>query len=205
MSDSEPSTTQEKKVKKLPQKLIFIAAGMFAFGFAMVPLYQLVCQIGGVNGISSTKGRTLEAENNKPTVIDESRTLTVQFDSTINEDLPWTARPSVKTLKVHPGETGILSYFVTNHSDRTIIGQAVPGVTPWQATEYLSKVECFCFTQQTLKAGEAKEMALRFIIDPKLPEKYKTVTLSYTFMDTKQEPQVSIKDSNTLLKTTHNL
>jgi len=113
-----------------------------------------------------------------------ARSITVQFDSTNNADLPWEFYPLTKTVTVHPGEIKDIVYFAKNKSDKTIVAQAIPGITPWQATAYFNKTECFCFKQQTLKAGESREMPLRFIIDTHLPEDLNTITLSYTFMDT---------------------
>jgi cytochrome c oxidase assembly protein subunit 11 len=153
---------------------------MFGFGFAMVPLYDLLCSVTGLNG--STTGRGNEAELTKR--VDLNREITVEFDATNNADLPWEFHPLIKKLKVHPGEINEVSYYAKNLSDKAIIGQAIPGITPWQATSHFNKSECFCFIQQKLEAGESREMTLRFVIDPDLPAQYKTITLSYTFMDT---------------------
>lgn len=162
--------------------LSLVVVGMFGFGFALVPLYQLVCSVTGANSAAAT-GRISAAEL-AAMQVDEARLVTVEFDATINLDLPWVFKPTVKRLRVHPGEISEVTYLVKNTSDRTIVAQAVPGITPWQATEHFTKTECFCFTQQTLAAGEEREMPVRFVISPALPAKYHTVTLSYTFMDT---------------------
>ncbi len=158
-----------------------LGVGMFAFGFALVPLYNLVCSVAGINGIATASGRA-EIET---TLIDSARLVTVEFDSTINEDLPWKIeRPVVRKMKVHPGELHKISYRATNLSGETIEVQAIPGITPWQATEYFNKTHCFCFDTQSLKPGESRDMNLQFVVDPKLPEQYRTITLSYTFMNT---------------------
>lgn len=161
--------------------MFVVVLGMFGFGFAMVPLYNLLCEVTGING--STTGRVKD-ESTLTARVDYSRAITVEFDTTINMDLPWDIRPMIKKIQVHPGEIKEVSYFAKNNANHAIVAQAIPGVTPWQATNHFNKTECFCFTQQKLEAGEGKEMTLRFVIDPALPEQYKTITLSYTFMDT---------------------
>jgi len=153
---------------------------MFGFGFALVPLYQVFCQITGYNG--SSQGRQAEAAYTGK--IDESRMVTVQFDSTINTGLPWDFGPLTKKLQVHPGQVYEVSYMARNNASESIVAQAVPGITPWQATQHFVKMECFCFSNQTLEAGEYKEMPLRFVVSPTLPTDINTLTLSYTFMNT---------------------
>lgn len=161
--------------------MLLVVVGMFGFGFAMVPLYDLLCSVTGLNG--STTGR-IQDESTLDGKIDSSRIITVEFDATNNAALPWEFYPMVKKVQVHPGEVTQISYFAKNNSDKAIIAQAIPGITPWQATNHFSKTECFCFTQQKLEPGESKEMALRFVVDVDLPKEFSTITLSYTFMDT---------------------
>lgn len=175
------SQQQDGKDKKRTSWLLGgMGVGMFAFGFALVPLYNLICSISGINGIA-TGGQQTEVVMGH---IDHQRLVTVEFDSTLNENLPWKIERPPKKLKVHPGELHNISYRATNKSNETITVQAIPGITPWQATEFFNKTQCFCFDTQTLKPGESKEMNLQFMVDRKLPEKYKTITLSYTFMNT---------------------
>jgi len=173
--------------KAKQKKTIWMLAGLgiafFGIGFAMVPLYNLICSVSGINGIASSSGR-VTLEEALQSSVDYDREIIVEFDATLNEELPWEFRPLVRKMKVHPGKAYRISYFARNNSDKTIVGQAIPGITPWQATAHFNKTECFCFQQQPLKAGEGKEMELQFVIDSNLPEKYSTVTLSYTFMDT---------------------
>jgi len=160
-----------------------LGLAFFAIGFAMVPLYGLICEVTGVNTISGTGGRQTVDEALASSV-DEDREVIVEFDATLNEDMPWEFRPLTRRMKVHPGRLYRVSYHARNLSDRDIVGQAIPSFTPWQVTEYFHKSECFCFQQQPLKPGEGKQMDLVFVIDKALPEKFSTVTLSYTFMDT---------------------
>lgn len=162
-----------------------VVLGMFGFGFAMVPLYEKICQVTGWNNANAVK----QAEMPTSSWVDRARTVRIGFDVTRNQGLAWDVRPSVKSASVHPGELNQVSYHVTNNSDRTMTVQAVPGVTPWQATAYLRKIECFCFNQQTLAPGESAELPLRYVIDPDLPGQYGDVTLSYTFMDTDNRQQ----------------
>lgn len=171
--------------RKVSRTLFLVVLGMFGFGFAMVPLYKLVCQVAGINGIASETGRIKEGDLGY--IADRNRIIKVEFDATINTGLPWEFRPNTKDIEVHPGEPKVISYYAKNTSDKPITGQAIPGVTPWQATKYFHKIECFCFTQQTLQPGEEVEMPVRFVIDPELSKEYQTVTLSYTFMNTDRE------------------
>ncbi|NOX09179.1 MAG: cytochrome c oxidase assembly protein [Gammaproteobacteria bacterium] len=181
MSDRPEPSDNQIKAKKSAVKLFMLVLVMFAFGFAMVPLYSLVCSVTGLSSTSLAPGRVKESSLNL--AVDKTRTITVGFDTTINTDLPWDVYPKVKTIDVHPGEIAEVMFVAKNNSNRRIEAQAVPGITPWQATEYFEKIECFCFTSQTLEAGESRDMLLKFVVDGGLPEQYKTITLSYTLMD----------------------
>lgn len=156
---------------------------MFGLSFAMVPLYRLVCSVTGLNSIA-TNAATKTAESEERNV-DVNRWVTIEFDATINGELPLEFKPGIRRLKVHPGEIQELVFHAKNLSDESVTLQAVPGVTPWQATKHLHKIECFCFNQQTLAAGESVEMPLRFYIDSDLPEKFGRMTLSYSIMKVK--------------------
>jgi cytochrome c oxidase assembly protein subunit 11 len=180
--DSHAESTADKN-RKVTRYLLLLVVGMFAFGFALVPLYRLACDVGGINGVAGNSGRVVEALDSR---VDKSRWITVQFDSTVNAALPWEFHPMVRQIQVHPGQQAVVRYYVRNNADHAIVGQAVPGITPWQVTKYFRKIECFCFTQQTLQAGEAREMPVVFTIDPAVEAEYGTVTLSYTFMNTGQ-------------------
>jgi cytochrome c oxidase assembly protein subunit 11 len=113
--------------------------------------------------------------------------VTVEFLATVNSDLPWDFRPMVKRIKVHPGEVTEVNYFARNKTDNLVVGQAVPSLAPGLAAKYFSKTECFCFTRQALGPGESKEMPLRFVVDPELPDEVRTVSLSYTFYQAKPD------------------
>ena len=171
---------QKKKGKTTSLILGGFGVGMFAFGFALVPLYNLLCSVSGINGVATAATRS-EVEMLQ---VDNSRLVTVEFDSTLNEGLPWKIERPPGKLKVHPGEMHNISYRATNLSNKTIKVQAIPGITPWQATEFFNKIQCFCFDTQTLGPGESRDMDLQFVVNRELPEQYKTITLSYTFMNT---------------------
>lgn len=202
MSEDKTSENLPQQIKRSRHSAGFmfvLVAGMFVFGFALAPLYKLICEVTGINGAGLVVQRD-EAELLATARVDLNRLVTVEFDATNNENLPWDFYPMVKKIKVHPGEIHEVSYYARNNADHAIVGQAVPGVTPWQATDHFNKTECFCFTQQKLEAGEGKEMKLRFVIDPALPPQFKTITLSYTFMDTdrsgsKQGKQLNLQSA----------
>lgn len=156
---------------------------MFGFSFAMVPLYRLVCSVTGLNSIATNAlTKTDESEERE---VDINRWVTVEFDTTIHADLPLEFRSETRRIKVHPGEVKELLFYAKNLSDEPVTLQAVPGVTPWQATKHLHKIECFCFNKQTLAAGELVEMPLRFYLDNELPKQFERVTLSYSIMKIK--------------------
>ena len=157
-------------------KMLGIALGAFVFTFSMVPLYRIACE--KVFGVRLEKGpvaASTAAGGN------DSRWVTVQFDGGVNSKLPWAFRPEQETLRVHPGQQYEAKFFARNTSDHAIVGNAVPSIAPARASGYFSKTECFCFTQQMLKAGEQREMPVRFIVNPALPADVGTITLSYTF------------------------
>ncbi|MCU7892260.1 MAG: cytochrome c oxidase assembly protein [Candidatus Thiodiazotropha sp. (ex Ustalcina ferruginea)] len=157
---------------------------MFGFGFAMVPLYNLFCQITGTQSLSqrSTIGQVTPSTDG----VDESRWVTVKFDATVNPNLPWDFNAVTHTMRVHPGQTYEVNFLARNRSHSTVTGQAIPSVAPWQATPYFSKLECFCFNKQTLTGTQETEMPLRFRVSTDLPKEINSVTLSYSFMRLKE-------------------
>lgn len=157
-------------------KLLIVSLGMFGFGFALVPFYYKICEVTGINAGAE---QTLV----KNTQVDTSRWVTLEFDANTNEKLPWRFKPSQRMLKVHPGQLVQVEYEVVNTSDRAIVGQAVPSYGPQRAGAFFKKIECFCFTPQTLAAGESRRMPVLFVLDPAMDEDVHTVTLSYTFFD----------------------
>jgi len=172
--------TEERKQRKLLFILSFIVLGMFAFGFALVPIYNSLCKTLGINGKTNTEAIAYDASK---ATIATNREVLVQFVATNNSGVPWAFYPKVKQMKVHPGEIVKLAFYAENKTDHRMVVQAVPSVTPGLAAKYLKKTECFCFTQQTLNGHEAMNMPLLFHLDPELPKKVNTVTLSYTLFD----------------------
>ena len=163
---------------RLTVKLTAIVSFMFVFAiFIMPPLYDAFCEITGLNGKTGTKYEAVEA------VVDTSREIKVQFVATNTEGMPWQFGPEVKPVTVHPGEQTRINYRVKNTTGKDMIGQAIPSLTPYKASSYFHKTECFCFNQQALLAGTEAELPMFFIIDQDLPEYIKTVTLSYTLFD----------------------
>lgn len=172
------NTVAKQKNNKVVSKLILIVFGMFGFGFALVPLYDVFCDITGLNGKTNNAAATYLADG-----IDTSRTITVQFITRTAKGIPWKFEPVVNEVTVHPGEVKFVNFYAKNQSNHDIIGQAVPSVAPGIAAGYFQKIECFCFTQQPLKANEEVEMGLQFYVDRELPMDITTLTLSYTLYD----------------------
>ena len=164
-------------------KLVVVTALMFGFGYSLVPIYRSICAALGINVLSlsereATAGAT---KYDKNTQVDTSRTITVEFDA--NARGPWEFKPALRSLEVHPGEIATVMYQFKNIQNRTMAAQAIPSYAPMQAMRYFNKLECFCFSEYTLKPGEGKEWPVVFVIDPKLPKDVKTITLSYTFFE----------------------
>ena len=160
---------------------------MFGFGFAMVPLYNLLCQVTGTQSIAlrTETGSTAVASE----AIDRSRLVTVKFDATVNPDLPWDFNPETPVIKVHPGQIYEVNFSANNRSSSNITGQAIPSFAPWQATAYFHKLECFCFHRQTLTGHQHTDMPLRFMVSPDLPAEINSLTLSYSFMRLRMEQE----------------
>lgn len=169
-----------KKHTKLVVLLSGIVLGMFAFGFALVPIYNSLCQALGINGKTNKQAI---AYNPKDAVINQERSVVVEFVATNTSALTWDFYPKTNKITVHPGEIARLSFYAENKSNHRMTVQAIPSVTPAIAAKYLKKTECFCFTQQTLNGHEAMDMPLLFHLDTELPENVKEITLSYTLFD----------------------
>ena len=162
-------------------KLIVIAVMMFGFGYLLVPLYKQICEITGINILAFQESEGVKVKPVDNSQIDRSRTITVEFDA--NAQGPFRFRPTVNSMTVHPGEMAQVLYEVVNTQSHSVDAQAIPSYAPQQAAAHFKKVECFCFQQQTMAAGQAKQMPVVFYLDPALPKDVKTITLSYTFFD----------------------
>jgi cytochrome c oxidase assembly protein subunit 11 len=172
---------------KMVGKLAIVAAGMFAFGYALIPIYKHICEVTGINILSlterrvpggATTGGDVKVGNSQ---VDTSRIITVEFDANVRG--PWEFKPSRRTLQVHPGELATVMYEFQNVQNRTMAAQAIPSYAPHQAAAHFNKLECFCFKQYTLAPGEKRQWPVAFVIDPKLSRDVKTITLSYTFFE----------------------
>ena len=158
-------------------KLVALTAAMFGFGFLLVPLYEVFCDITGIGGRTSNEAAEVVIAP------DTSRMVRVEFVASVNSNGPWEFRPEVSSMMVHPGQMYTTTYWAKNLRERDIVGHAVPSVAPGNAARYFNKTECFCFTEQEFAALEGRDMPVVFIIDPDLPAHVETVTLSYTFFD----------------------
>lgn len=177
-------SANENKNGKLVIKLVAIVFGMFGFGFALVPLYDVFCDITGINGKTSDTASTYEAVE-----IDESRVITVEFITRTNTGMPWEFKAETRRVEVHPGQMSQVDFYARNPMNRPVIGQAVPSVSPGTAALYLNKTECFCFNHQPLAAGEEAIMPMKFYVDPQLPEDITFFTVQYTLYDVTSSAQ----------------
>ena len=172
--------------KPVVGKLLLLVAFMFGFGYALVPLYDVFCEVTGLNGKTGDR-----VELTTTPVIDEKRLVRVTFLASLNESMPWEFKPQQSFIEVHPGKPTTINYIAINKSKNSITGQAVPSVAPGLAAAYFQKTECFCFTQQELKPGEEKLMPVTFIVDSALPQQMNEVILSYTFFTSTEKNQVT--------------
>ncbi len=173
---------------KMVGKLVVVTAGMFCFGYALIPIYKHICEMTGINILSlsermvpgnGTAGSQVKLPAN--TQVDLSRTITVEFDA--NARGPWDFKPEKRSIQVHPGELNTVMYEFQNVQNRRMAAQAIPSYAPRQAANHFNKLECFCFNQYTLEPGEKKRWPVAFVIDPKLSKDVTTITLSYTFFE----------------------
>jgi cytochrome c oxidase assembly protein subunit 11 len=174
---------------KKPHRKVFligltVAVVMFGFCFAMVPLYSLICKATGINTSVPGSGllTAVSAQTTEPP--DLSRVITVQFVAVNHNGMPWDFYPLTKSLQVHPGENSKVYFYVKNPTEKTMTVQAIPSITPSEALSYFHKIECFCFTQQTLKGHDSKNMPMTFRIDKEIPKEVHVITLAYTLFDT---------------------
>jgi cytochrome c oxidase assembly protein subunit 11 len=175
MSASAPNVVVANQL--LLKKLVVVTVLMFGFGFALVPFYEQICQVAGLRDVF--RDDTARVRN---TQVDTSRSVSIEFDAN-TQRLAWTFRPLQAYVAVHPGAVTEVVYEIRNTLDRPVTGQAVPSYGPANAAEYFKKLECFCFRQQTLQAGEVRRMPVVFVVDPALPKDVNTITLSYTFFE----------------------
>jgi cytochrome c oxidase assembly protein subunit 11 len=157
------------------RKLLVVAAVMFGFGFALVPIYQKICQTAGIYDLEKP-----DAVRN--TQVDEGRLITIEFDGN-TRGLPWDFRPLQRSVQVHPGQLVQVLFEARNTAGTPVVGQAIVSYGPQVAGEYVKKIECFCFSRQELKANETRRMPLQFVVDARLPKDVSVITFSYTFFE----------------------
>jgi len=162
--------------RRMRTRLSIVAVAMFGFGFALVPFYDRICVALGINSLVE---RTEPSAN---TQVDMTRAVTVEFDANAH-GMPWRFQPAVRYMEVHPGQLVQVDYEVANVRSSAVTGQAVASYGPALAGRFFRKLDCFCFTQQTLAAGETRRMSVSFVIDASLPADINTITLSYTFFE----------------------
>lgn len=170
--------------RKLAWQLVLVSVLMAGFGFGLVPLYDVICRVTGINGRTNTVADVPNAN----TQVDSQRWVTVEFLSHTMPGVGVELSPEEFSMKVHPGELVHTRYVVKNPTKRVFVGQAVPSVTPAIAAPYFQKVECFCFNQQTVQAGETRTLPVTFVVKPELDADLRTVTLSYTFFEAPKAP-----------------
>ncbi len=172
------SDPQQRANRNLTWKLLAIALGSFGFGFALVPLYNVLCSVTGYGDQTKLLQKVTAIEHP-----DVSRTITVEFLANVASSGEWEFRPVKRTIQVHPGELYTAEFFARNLTGRDTVAQAVPNIAPSEVAAYFHKTECFCFSPQHFKLDEGRDMPVRFIIDPALPQHIDMITLAYTFYD----------------------
>ena len=188
--ETEASAKTRVTNKKTAGKLLIVVVAMFGFGYALVPLYDVVCQVLGIGRFADIESGKYDPKAQEQIVKemaankDLTRNVTVEFITVLNGGMKWEFKSLQKEVVVHPGVMNTVDFYAKNLTGRDVIAQAVPRVLPGNATKYFTKIECFCFTQQIFKKGEARNMPLRFMVSPARPKNINTITLSYTFFDT---------------------
>lgn len=183
MTEQQPNL--DDNIRRGVKKMLLIVVLMFGFGFAMVPLYNVICDITGLNG--KTSNQAAQAA----TSVDEARLVTVQFVTQTDAAMPWEFRPETRSVKIHPGEITLVKFYAKNDANTTVVGQAIPSVTPGIAAAHLKKTQCFCFDQQILAGGKAVDMPVIFYLDPALPKNINEITLSYTLYNVTERVEKS--------------
>lgn len=184
------ASAKSKANARLVTRMVLIAVAMFGFGFALVPFYDVFCDLTGLNGKVKT-----EAVGDGGYQVDAGREVSLEFVTSVNGDMPLKFRAEQAKIKIHPGEFYTVKFYAENTSDHPLVGQAIPSVAPGLASPLLKKAQCFCFTRQEFEPHKEREMPVRFVVDPSLPADIKDMTLSYTFFDItdKKQDQIQVK------------
>lgn len=168
---------------RLMWTFLLVPVAMFGFGFALVPFYNVFCEWTGLNGKVKT-----EATADAGYAVDETREITLEFVTTLNQNMPLRFRAETARMQVHPGKYYTVNFFAENLTDHTLVGQAIPSIAPGEAAEYLKKTQCFCFSEQTFEPHKERTMPVRFVIDPAVSKSVKDMSLAYTFFDITAKP-----------------
>lgn len=193
MAADQPIEAQRRRAnRRVTITLVAATCIMFGFGYALVPLYNVLCQVTGLNGKTGTEAASV----NLAREVDRTRTITIEFVTNTGATMPWRFAPLEHRIEVHPGELREVNFEAVNPASFPLTGQAIPSVAPGSAAKYFQKTECFCFTRQTLAAGERKEMPVRFVVDPALPAHIDVLTLSYTFFEVEDEVAAVLPDAD---------
>ena len=179
---------RKRSNRALLTRLCVVVVGMFAFGFALVPFYEKICEVTGLRNIAQA-----DAVSNSQVVT--ARSVRIELDSNVR-NLPWMFRPTETVVDVHPGEVRQVVYEIANTTNRPLTGQAIPSYSPRNAAQYFKKLECFCFAKQTLQPGEVRKMPVVFVVDPSAPEDLNTITLSYTFFEVEGAADATVPRPN---------
>lgn len=179
MGEAPRQSAAARSNRTMVRKLVVVALLMFGFGWALVPIYRKICEVTGINLLTTRDAGVERRARN--TQVDTSRRIVVEFDA--NRQGPWRFKPHVNHVEVHPGELVHVDYDLVNLEARPMAGQAIPSYAPLQSARYFQKLECFCFEQQTLAAGETRRFPVVFFVDPELPRDVTQITLSYTFFE----------------------
>ena len=177
----EPSEPQKRANRKLVRALLIMTAGSFAFGWALVPLYDVLCRAAGIGNAEAKAGKSEVQE-----AVDPNREVTIEFMASPASVGSYEFRPKVASMRIHPGKLYDTEFYARNLTSVASVAQAVPSISPTGTSRYFHKTECFCFSPQKFAAGEGRDMPVRFIVDPQLPSNVDKLTLAYTFYDTTQ-------------------
>lgn len=176
----------ERANRRMMTRLSIFAAAMFGFGFLLVPFYEKICDVTGINNLLRPAAEVVNTQ------VDTSRWVTMEFDSNVH-GMDWDFKPVQRSVRVHPGQMIQVEFDVRNNGQAAIVGQAIPSYGPKHAAPFVKKMECFCFKQQPLQVGESKRMPVQFILDSTLPSDVNTITLSYTFFEVKGAALAPVK------------
>ena len=177
----DPMDPKRRANRKLVRGLLIMTAGSFAFGWALVPLYDVLCRAAGIGNAEAKDGKSVVQE-----AVDPNREVTIEFMAQPASVGSFDFRPKVASMRIHPGKLYDAEFFAKNLTNAPAVAQAVPSISPTGTARYFHKTECFCFSPQKFTAGEARELPVRFIVDPQLPADVDRITLAYTFYDTTQ-------------------